>query len=283
MFQVKALAGSVPSSVSVASPLKEMTSPAWNEAAVLRRQDRRRRRVADGDGQRRRERRVDAVGDREPRRVLAGLRRRCASGWRRSRSRRRRRSTRRSAAGPRDRWSRRSRRSPSSGAGPEVGLAEAAATGAWLDDVADAADLADAERAADVRVAEVDVVERAVGAFGQIDDVAVRPIDRAVGRLEVEDAADVSAGVERQAPDPVLRVVGEEVAALVAARELAAVVDEPAGDGGVAAVVGVGVERARAGRRAGPLVFGPAVVGARGADVRPPPWPSSCRCRRRRR
>jgi hypothetical protein len=30
MFQVKALAGSVPSSGSVASPLKEITSPAWN-------------------------------------------------------------------------------------------------------------------------------------------------------------------------------------------------------------------------------------------------------------
>ena len=59
--------------------------------------------------------------------------------------------------------------------------------GAWFDcDVPDPADLADAEGAADVGVAEVDVVERAVRALGQIDDVAVRAVDRSVGRLEVE-------------------------------------------------------------------------------------------------
>ena len=69
-----------------------------------------------------------------------------------------------------------------SGAGPPVGLAEATATGGWFDcEVADPADLADTERAADVGVAEVDVVERAVRAFGQIDDVAVRAVGGAVG------------------------------------------------------------------------------------------------------
>ena len=89
----------------------------------------------------------------------------------------------RESAGPPGRRSRRSRTSPSSGAGPDVGLAAATATGAWFDvDVADPAQLADAERAADVRVAEVDVVQRAVGSLGQVDDVAVRPVDRAVRR-----------------------------------------------------------------------------------------------------
>ena len=109
--------------------------------------------------------------------------------------------------------------------------------------VADAADLADAERAADVGVAEVDVVEGALGALGQIHDIAVGPVDRSVGRLEIEDAVDIAVGVEGQALDPVLRVVGEEVAALVAARELGAVIDESAGDGRVAPVVRIVVER----------------------------------------
>ena len=36
MFQVNALAGSVPSSGSVPSPLNEITSPALKSAAVLR-------------------------------------------------------------------------------------------------------------------------------------------------------------------------------------------------------------------------------------------------------
>ena len=67
---------------------------------------------------------------------------------------------------------------------------------------------------------------------------------------KLNDAGDVAAGVERQPLDPVLRVVGEEVAALVDARELRPVVDEAAGDRGVAAVVRVGVDRARAGRLA---------------------------------
>ena len=52
--------------------------------------------------------------------------------------------------------------------------------------VPDPADLADAERAADVGVAEVDVVQRAVRALGQVDDVAVRAVGGAVGGLEVE-------------------------------------------------------------------------------------------------
>ena len=82
---------------------------------------------------------------------------------------------------------------------------------------ADPADLANAEGAADVRIAKVDIVEGTVGTFGHIHDVAVRSIDRSVERLEVEDAVDIAVGVERQTLDPVLRVVGEEVAALIAA------------------------------------------------------------------
>ena len=63
MFQVKALAGSVPSSASVASPLKEITSPAWKMVPSCGV-----RIVAVGGlptliDDRRRERRVDAVGD----------------------------------------------------------------------------------------------------------------------------------------------------------------------------------------------------------------------------
>src|SRR5207249_1627405 len=65
----------------------------------------------------------------------------------------------------------------------------------------------------------------------------------------------------------VLGVVGEEVAALVGGGVLAAVVDEAAGDRGVAAGVRVGVERAGARRRARALGVGPAVVGAPGAEV----------------
>ena len=58
MVHVKALAGSVPSSASVPSPLNEITSPARKIAPSVRRQDRRRRRAADADRDRRRERSV---------------------------------------------------------------------------------------------------------------------------------------------------------------------------------------------------------------------------------
>ena len=59
------------------------------------------------------------------------------------------------------------------------GWPTATAIGGWFaGDVADAAELADAERAADVGVAEVDVVERSVGALGEVDDVAVRTVER---------------------------------------------------------------------------------------------------------
>ena len=84
MFQVNALAGSVPSSGSVPFPENEMTSPAtkklpsWGDRMVAV------GRAADADRDRRRERRVHAVRDRQPRRVLARLGRRCGSGWPRS-------------------------------------------------------------------------------------------------------------------------------------------------------------------------------------------------------
>ncbi len=68
--------------------------------------------------------------------------------------------------------------------------------------------------------AEVDVVERAFGSLGQIHDVAVWPVSGSVGGLEIEHAVDVAVRIERQTLDPVLRVVGEEVASLVAAGEL---------------------------------------------------------------
>ena len=108
-----------------------------------------------------------------------------------------------------------------SGVGPCVGMPKPRHRRQVGLDEADATDLADTEGAADIRVAKVDIVEGAVGAFGQIHDVAVGAIDRSIGGLEVEDAVDIAVGVERQTLDPVLRVVGEEVASLVAARELA--------------------------------------------------------------
>ena len=225
--------------------------------------------VAGADGQRRGERRVDAVRDRQPRLIGAGRGvgvRRIGRGRRRAVAESPRVGERLAlgigGAGAReiDRERRR--------ALPWVSRRPATTGGRFGLHVADAADLADAECAADVRVAEVDVVERAVGALGQIHDVAVGPVDRAVGRLEIEDAGDVAVGIERQALDPVLRVVGEEVAALVAARELRAVIDEPARDGRVAPVVRIVVGRSRVGgiavRR---FDVRPAVVGAARADV----------------
>src|SRR5215218_2804414 len=95
----------------------------------------------------------------------------------------------------------------SSGAGPEDGL-----------QILDAADLADPERARDVGVPEVDVVERPVGSFGQVHDVTGRLGRAPADRLEVVDAGDVSVRIERETLDPVLDVVGKEVVAAHRAR-----------------------------------------------------------------
>ena len=158
----------------------------------------------------------DAVGDREPRRVLARLRVRVARvGGRRGRAVAERPGVgERLALGIRRARAREvdgKRRRPGGRVGRRDRDRRLVAA-----QVADPADLADAEGAADVGVAEVDVVQRAVGPLREVHDVAVRAVERAVERLEVEDAGDVPAGVERQPLDPVLRVVGEEVAALVA-------------------------------------------------------------------
>ena len=104
-------------------------------------------------------------------------------------------------------------------------------------DEADPADLADADVAGGVRNAEVDVVEGAFRALRSDTRCRRWPVGRAVGGLEVEDTVDIAVRIERQALDRVLRVVGEEVAALVAAGELGAVIDEAAGDGRVAAAL----------------------------------------------
>ena len=96
----------------------------------------------------------------------------------------------------------------------------------------------------------------------------VGPVGGSVGRLEIEHAVDIAIGIERQTLDRVLRVVGEEVAALVAAGELGAVIDEAAGDGRVAPVVGIGVDGVRKGWIAArPFDIGPAIVGAPHADI----------------
>ena len=66
-----------------------------------------------------------------------------------------------------------------SGAGPAVGFADRDRDRRLVAArIADPADLADAERAADVGVAEIDVVERSVGPFRQIHDVAVGAVGR---------------------------------------------------------------------------------------------------------
>ena len=134
--------------------------------------------------------------------------------------------------------------------------------------VLDTADFADSKRATDIREAEVNIVERAIGTFREIDDVAVGSIDAAVSGLEVEDTTDSTIGVERQALDPVLGIVGEEVAALIATRELAAVIDEPAGNRRIASVVRIGVDWIGVGRIAGcPFDIRPAIVRAPNADI----------------
>ena len=94
--------------------------------------------------------------------------------------------------------------------------------------IADTAEFAHTERAADIRIAKVEIVECSLGTFGQIDDVAIRTVDGAVKRLEVKDASHITGGVERQAANPILRVVGKEVASLEAAGELRPVIDKPA-------------------------------------------------------
>ena len=92
--------------------------------------------------------------------------------------------------------------------------------------VTNPSDLAHTELTAGVGVPEVDVVDRAVRSLGEVDDVTVWSVCGTVGRLEVHRAGDVAAGVEGQALDPVLCVVGVEVAAPEAAGVLAAPVDE---------------------------------------------------------
>ena len=174
-----------------------------------------------------------------------------------------------------------------SGAGPSVVSAEAATAGGWL---------AWTNRirrilltpglAGRVGVAEVDVVERPVGSLAEVDDVPVGPVGRPVGRLEVEDPGDVAAGIERQALDPVLGVVGEEVVAVVRGRELAAPVDEAAGDRGVPSVVRVGVDRTGV-RWIGARTSSPRRRASRSSLRRrrrsplPEPWSSRCPPRRR--
>ena len=133
--------------------------------------------------------------------------------------------------------------------------------------IADPADLAYAKGAADVRVAEIDVLERAVGAFSEVDNVAIGTVHRSVRRLEVEDSSDIPIDVQGQSLDPVLRVVGEKITPLVSGRELAAVVDESARNGGVATVMSIGVNGAGVGRRSRSFVLGPPIVCALRAEV----------------
>ena len=70
-----------------------------------------------------------------------------------------------------------------SGAGPDVGLAAADAIGGLVArDEADPAKLAHAEGAADVRVPQVQVIERPFGTLDQVDDVAVGAVGTTVQR-----------------------------------------------------------------------------------------------------
>ena len=71
-------------------------------------------------------------------------------------------------------------------------------------------DLADADGAGGVRNAEVDVVEGALWALGQVHHVAGGAVGDAIGGLEIEHTVDGAVRVEGQALDCVLRVVGEE-------------------------------------------------------------------------
>ena len=226
-----------------------------------------RRWAADPDRDRCREGRVHAVRDREPRRVLTRLRvgvARICRGRGAAVPERpgvgQRLALRIGRAGTREADGK--RRRPGAGScRPDRDRRLVPAH------KANPADLADAEGAAGVGVAEIDVVQRSLGSLREVHDVAVGAVGGAVRRFEVEDAVDVPARVEGQPLDPVLCVVGEEVAALVAARELCPVVDEPTRDRRVPAVVRVGIERALAGAGARAFAVRPAVVGASRAEV----------------
>ena len=118
-----------------------------------------------------------------------------------------------------------------------------------------------------VREAEIHIIEGALGAFGQIHDVASGSVGRSVGGFEIEDATDIAIGVERQALDPILRVVGKEVASLVAARKLGTVIDKTAGNRCIASVVRIRVNGIGVGGIAvRPFDVGPAIVGAPQAE-----------------
>ena len=78
MLHVNALAGSVPSSVSVASPLNVITSPAWKEPPSWGERIEAVGGVADADRERRRLRGIGAVGHREPSRCTDRIGYTCA-------------------------------------------------------------------------------------------------------------------------------------------------------------------------------------------------------------
>jgi hypothetical protein len=138
-------------------------------------------------------------------------------------------------------------------------------------DEPDAVKRAVIERARVLVEAQVEVVQGAVRSLVQLNGIPDRRgVGRAVERLQVEDARDHRAGgVERQALQPVLGVVGEEVAPLEGGRELVARVEEAAHDRRVTSLVGVPEDRPRDTlRRAWAAVAErPAVVRAAGDEV----------------
>ena len=192
----------------------EMTSPARNKAPSLGA-----RIVAVGglrytDRDRCRERRVHTVRDREPRGVLARLRVRVA------RVRRSRRAAVPERPGVRERLTLRIGRAAlekltAGGAGPAVGVAHPTAIGAWFSLEKRIRRILLTPKVPLVSSSEIDVVQRSRAPL-EVDDVAVGAVGGAVDRFEVEDAVDVSARVDRLRLDPVLCIVGEEIAALVA-------------------------------------------------------------------
>ena len=135
-------------------------------------------------------------------------------------------------------------------------------------DVADAADLADAECSRSIR--------RSRGRYSRGRRRDLRSNTRCrrrvrrppVGRFEIEDAVDIAVGIERQAPDPILRVVGEEIASLIGGRKLRAVIHKSTRDRCIASIVGIVVGRRRVGRIAvRRFNIRPAVVRAPCANV----------------
>ena len=112
--------------------------------------------------------------------------------------------------------------------------------------------------------------KRAVGTLREIHNVAVRPVHAPIGGLEVEDACDIPIGIERHAADPVLRIVGKEIIALIGAWELGSVVDKTTGNRCIASGVWIGIDGIRVGGVAGwPFDVRPAVVGAAPPDSLP--------------